>query len=106
MQLDINENIDIKEEDIAQFNNGKVLKELLTDHTRRQIVRAQEGHENDDAFIIWATDDYVEDNGYYVITSHLISEECVYNSDEYGIKLNFDKWNDCKILYQEIKDKN
>lgn len=63
MQKEINDNIDIKEEDIAQFNNGKVLKELLTDHTRRQMVRAQKGHEKDDAFIIWATDDYVEDNG-------------------------------------------
>ena len=63
MQKEINDNIDIKEEDIAQFNQGKVLKELLTDHTRRQMVRAQKGHEKDNAFIIWATNDYVEDNG-------------------------------------------
>ena len=55
--MPINDRIDIKEE-----NKGKVLRELLTDHTRRQLARAQAGHEKDDAFIIWATKDYA-DNG-------------------------------------------
>ena len=56
--MEINENIDIKEDNIAVFNKGKVLKELLTDHSRRQLLREQEGHEKDDAYIIWATEDY------------------------------------------------
>lgn len=60
--MPINDRIDIKEEDISKYNKGKVLRELLTDHTRRQLVRAQAGHEKDDAFIIWATNDYA-DNG-------------------------------------------
>ncbi len=55
------EKIDIKEEDIALLNKGKVLNELLTDHTRRQIVRAEKGHEDDEAYIIWATNDYFKD---------------------------------------------
>ena len=63
MQPEINDNIDIKEEDIARFNKGAILKELLTDHTKRQILRQQTGDKNADAFIIWATDDYVEENG-------------------------------------------
>ena len=63
MQLKISENIDIKEEDIAQFNKGAILKELLTDHTKRHFCRQQTGDKNADAFIIWATNDYVEDNG-------------------------------------------
>ena len=63
MQPEINESIDIKEEDIAQFNKGTILKELLTDHTKRQLRRQQTGDKNADAFIIWATNDYVEDNG-------------------------------------------
>ena len=63
MQPEISENIDIKEEDIAQFNKGAILKELLTDHTKRQLRRQQTGDKNADAFIIWATNDYVEDNG-------------------------------------------
>ena len=63
MQPEINESIDIKEEDIAQFNKGAILKELLTDHTKRQLRRQQTGDKNADAFIIWATNDYVEDNG-------------------------------------------
>ena len=58
MEVEVIDKIDIKEDDIAVFNNGKVLKELLTDHTRRQLLREQKGHENDDAYIIWATDDY------------------------------------------------
>ena len=52
------EDVDIKEENIAKFNKGKILKELLTDHTRRQMLRGQKGHEEDEAYIIWATDDY------------------------------------------------
>ena len=58
ISVEVNENIDIIEDDIAQYNKGKVLKELLTDHTRRQLPREQKGHEEDDAYIIWATDDY------------------------------------------------
>ena len=58
---DVTEKIDIKEEDIALLNKGKVLNELLTDHTRRQMVRAEKGHEKDEAYIIWATDDYFKD---------------------------------------------
>lgn len=61
MEVNIDHIIDIKEEDIARLNNGKVLNELLTDHSKRQVVRAQSGHENDEAFIIWATDDYYKD---------------------------------------------
>lgn len=60
--MPINDRIDIKEEDISKYYKGKVLRELLTDHTRRQLVRARTGHEKDDAFIIWATNDYA-DNG-------------------------------------------
>lgn len=60
---EINDSIDIKEEDIAKLNHGKILKELLTDHTKRQILRQETGDNNADAYIIWATDDYVEDNG-------------------------------------------
>ena len=63
MQPEINDNIDIKEEDLAQFNKGAILKELLTDHTKRQLRRQQTGDKNADAFIIWATNDYVEENG-------------------------------------------
>ena len=58
MEVEVIDKIDIKEDDIAVFNNGKVLKELLTDHTRRQLLREQKGHEEDDAYIIWVTDDY------------------------------------------------
>ena len=58
MEVEVIDKIDIKEDDIAVFNKGKVLKELLTDHTRRQLLREQKGHEEDDAYIIWATDDY------------------------------------------------
>lgn len=58
MEVAITDKIDIKEDDIALFNKGKILKELLTDHTRRQMLRSQKGNEDDDAFIIWATDDY------------------------------------------------
>ena len=61
MEVAFNDKIDIKEEDIAKLNNGKVLNELLTDHSRRQVVRDHPGHEKDDAFIIWATDDYYKD---------------------------------------------
>ena len=63
MQAEIIESIDIKEDDIAQFNKGAILKELLTDHTKRQLRRQQSGNKNADAFILWATNDYVEDNG-------------------------------------------
>ena len=63
MQPEINDNIDIKEEDIAKFNKGAILKELLTDHTKRQHLRQETGDENADAFIIWATNDYAEENG-------------------------------------------
>lgn len=58
MQDSVDENIDIIEDNISLFNKGKVLNELLTDHTRRQWVREKPGHENDEAYIIWATDDY------------------------------------------------
>ena len=58
MEVEVIDKIDIQEDDIAVFNKGKVLKELLTDHTRRQLLREQKGHEEDDAYIIWATDDY------------------------------------------------
>lgn len=61
----VNDRIDIKEVDIAQLNNGKVLQELLTDHTRRQMVRAKEGHEKDEAYIIWATEDYASEGDEY-----------------------------------------
>ncbi len=63
MQPETNESFDIKEEDIALFNKGAILKELLTDHTKRQLRRQQTGDKNADAFIIWATNDYLEDNG-------------------------------------------
>lgn len=65
MPITIDDRIDIKEEDISKFNKGKVLRELLTDHTRRQLVRAQAGHEEDDAFIIWATKDYANNGDGY-----------------------------------------
>lgn len=58
MQDSVDEKIDIIEDNISLFNKGKVLNELLTDHTRRQWVREKPGHENDEAYIIWATDDY------------------------------------------------
>ncbi len=58
MDVELIDKIDIKEDDIAIFNKGKVLKELLTDHTRRQLLREQKGHEEDAAYIVWATDDY------------------------------------------------
>ena len=63
--MPIDDRIDIKEEDISKYNKGKVLRELLTDHTRRQLVRAQAGHEEDDAFIIWATKDYANNGEGY-----------------------------------------
>ena len=99
---DINlENIDIRSINLQELKPEELL------YLRENIDYSKLSDEDKTYLMIWHDPyDYVEDNGYYVITSHLISEECVYNSDEYGIKLNFDKWNDCKILYQEIKDKN
>ena len=98
MQIEINDNIDIKEEDIAQFNNGKVLKELLTDHTRRQMIRAQKGHEKDDAYIIWATDDYVEENGDEYRFECEIKPELVTGEHRYVIMPRV-----LKDKYQQIK---
>lgn len=72
MEEAINDRIDIKEEDIAKYNKGKILKELLTDHTRRRLVRAPKGHEEDDAFIIWATEDYAMEGDDY----HFACEIC------------------------------
>lgn len=70
----INETIDIKEEDIAKINKGKVLKELLTDHTRRQLLRSQKGHENDEAYIIWATNDYAAEGNDYQFSCEICPE--------------------------------
>lgn len=65
MEVETIEKIDIKEDDIAKYNKGKVLNELLTDHTRRQMVRAEKGHEKDEAYVIWATDDYKDEGDDY-----------------------------------------
>ena len=72
--MPIDDRIDIKEEDISKYNKGKVLRELLTDHTRRQLVRAQAGHEEDDAFIIWATKDYANNGEGYSFADEIRPE--------------------------------
>ena len=46
----------ILENVIATFNRGLVLKELLTDQTRKQLLTRD--NPNADAFIYWATSDY------------------------------------------------
>ena len=74
MEVEVIDKIDIKEDDIAVFNKGKVLKELLTDHTRRQLLREQKGHEEDDAYIIWATDDYKSYGDDYLFTCEIKPE--------------------------------
>ena len=99
-------NIDLSKINIRTINLQELKPEELL-YLRENIDYSKLSDEDKTYLMIWHDPyDYVEDDGYHIITSHLISEECVYNSDEYGIKLNFDKWNDCKILYQEIKDKN
>lgn len=66
MPQDKTVNIDIQEEDISKIGNGKILIELLTDHTRRQILRETTGDNKANAFIIWATDDYsTNGEGFY-----------------------------------------
>ena len=99
---DINlENIDIRSINLQELKPEELL------YLRENIDYSKLSDEDKTYLMIWHDPyDYVEDDGYHIITSHLISDECAYNSDEYGIKLNFNKWNDCKILYQEIKDKN
>ena len=53
------EPIDIRENELAVFNNGKVLRELLTDQTRKKILLDSNPENLDpDAFIYWATQDY------------------------------------------------
>ena len=48
--------------------------------------------------------DYVENNWYYIITSHLVNDKCTYDNGDLGIKINLSEWGKCKILYQEIED--
>ena len=79
MEVEVIDKIDIKEDDIAVFNKGKVLKELLTDHTRRQLLREQKGHEEDDAYIIWATDDYAERGEGYTFYDQITAEKICCN---------------------------
>lgn len=70
----ISEKIDIQENNIAKLNNGKILRELLTDHTKRQHLRAQKGHEKDDAFILWATNDYASNGEGYGFANEIRPE--------------------------------
>ena len=95
---EINDSIDIKEEDIAKLNHGKILKELLTDHTKRQILRHETGDNNADAYIIWATDDYVEDNGEEYRFECEIRPELVIGEHRYIIMPRV-----LKDKYQQIK---
>ena len=98
MQPEINESIDIREEDIAKLNKGAILKELLTDHTKRQILRQKTGDKNADAFIIWATDDYVEENGEEYKFNCEIRPELVTGEHRYVIMPRV-----LKDKYQQIK---
>ena len=99
-------NIDLSKIDIRSINLQELKPEELL-YLRENIDYSKLSDEDKMYLMIWHDPyDYVEDDGYHIITSHLISDECAYNSDEYGIRMNLDKWNDCKISYQEIEDKN